>query len=147
MNSLTHWDPFKELTNLTSLFRLPTVREELKQLGEGQWLPAVDISEDDEKYLISADLPSVKREDVGISVEKGYLTISGERRHESEEEDSKRKFHRIEKSYGSYTRKFALPDNVDATAIKASFQDGVLEVALPKVAREEDSGKIDVPID
>lgn len=147
MNSLMQWDPFKEMTSLPSLFRLPSVREDLKKMGEGEWAPAVDLAEDDENYTITADLPDVKKDDMKISVENGYLTLSGERRHESEDEDSKKKYHRIERSYGSYVRRFALPENVDREGIQASFSDGVLEVTLPKVEPKEESGAVEVKID
>jgi len=116
-------------------------------MGEGEWAPAVDLAEDDENYTIPADLPDVKKEDMKLSVENGYLTLSGERRHESEDKDSKKKYHRIERSYGSYQRRFALPENVDANKISANFEDGVLEVTIPKIAEKEEKGKIDVPID
>jgi HSP20 family protein len=89
----------------------------------------------------------VKKDDMKISVENGYLTLSGERRHESEDEDSKKKYHRIERSYGSYVRRFALPENVDREGIQASFTDGVLEVTLPKVEPKEESGSVEVKID
>ena len=147
MNSLINWDPFRELTDFASLLRSPGVKSELARAGTGDWAPAVDIAEDDESYIISADLPEVKKEDVNVSVENGYLTISGERRHESEDEDSNKKFHRVERSYGSYMRRFGVPDHVDAENIKASFQDGVLQVTLPKIEIEEKPGKIDVDID
>lgn len=147
MNSLMQWDPFKEMTSMPSLFRLPSIRDELKRMGEGEWAPAVDLAEDDKNYTITADLPDVKKEDMKLSFENGYLTLSGERRHESEDKDSKKKYHRIERSYGSYQRRFSLPDNVDAEKISANFQDGVLEVTIPKVEKEEEKSKIDVKID
>jgi HSP20 family protein len=147
MNSLMQWDPFKDMASLPSLFRLPSVRAELKQMGEGEWAPAVDLAEDDENFTITADLPDVKKEDMNVSVENGYLTISGERHHESEDEDSKKKYHRIERSYGSYVRRFAVPENVDAEAISASFKDGVLEVKIPKIEPREEKEKVDVEID
>lgn len=147
MNSLIQWDPFKEMASLPSLFRLPSVREELKKMGEGEWSPAVDLAEDDESYTITADLPDVKKDDMKISVENGYLTLSRERKHESEDKDSKKKYHRIERSYGSYVRRFALPENVDQEGIRASFEDGVLEVTVPKVAPKEKKGAVEVKID
>lgn len=147
MNSLIQWDPFKEMASLPSLFRLPSVREELKQMGEGEWAPAVDLAEDEENFTITADLPDVKKKDMKISVENGYLIISGERHHESEDKDSKKKYHRIERSYGSYVRRFALPENVDAENIAATCKDGVLEVRLPKIEKKEEKKAIDVAID
>ena len=136
MSSLTTWDPFKELSRLSSMLGH---RGELSKTDHREWAPAVDISEDDDAFNISADLPDVKKEDVNVSVENGYLTLSGERRFEKEEEDKKKKYHRIERSYGSYTRSFALPENVDETAVKAEFKNGVLNIVLPKQEIEERS--------
>lgn len=94
------------------------------------WMPAVDVEENDEAYVIKAEVPQVKREDVKINVLNGVLTLTGERRHEKEEKG--KKFHRIERSYGSFSRSFSLPDNVDEAKITASFADGMLNILLPK---------------
>jgi HSP20 family protein len=94
------------------------------------WVPEVDIIESDKEYLIKAELPEVKKEDVKVSVEKGVLTIQGERKQEKEEKG--KKFHRIERSYGSFERSFTLPDDADEGKVSAEFKDGILSVHLAK---------------
>jgi HSP20 family protein len=89
----------------------------------------VDISEDDKEYVITAELPEVKKEEVKVTVENGVLTITGERRFEKEE---KKKYHRVERYYGSFARIFALPDDGDAAKVNAEFKDGVLKVHIAK---------------
>ena len=96
----------------------------------GDWAPRVDIAETDKEFLIKAEIPDVKKEDVKISVEKGVLTIRGERKKEKEAKDNK--FHRIERFYGAITRSFSLPDNVDENKIEAAFKDGILNLQTPK---------------
>ena len=95
-----------------------------------QWAPSVDIIEDDKEWLVKADLPEVKKEDVKVTVENGVLTITGERKFEKEEKD--KKYHRIERSYGNFFRSFTLPDAADGSKVNAEFKDGVLQVHLPK---------------
>jgi HSP20 family protein len=90
----------------------------------------VDISEDDHEFLVKAELPEMKKEDVKVSVENGELTISGERKFEKEEKN--KKYHRVERSYGSFARSFTLPDNVNADKVTAEFKEGLLQVHLPK---------------
>ncbi len=92
--------------------------------------PSVDITEDEKEYLVKADLPEVKKEDVKITVENGVLTITGERKFEKEEKD--KKYHRVERSHGNFLRSFTLPDGADASKVNAEFKDGVLKVHLPK---------------
>jgi HSP20 family protein len=94
------------------------------------WTPSVDISETEGEYQIKAEIPDVKKEDVKITLEDGVLTIQGERKHEKEEKG--KKFHRIERSYGSFARTFALPDVIEVDQVKAEFKDGVLRVHLAK---------------
>lgn len=97
------------------------------------WVPTVDISESEGEYLIKAELPEVKKEDVKVTVEDGVLTIQGERRQEKEEKG--KRFHRVERSYGSFVRSFTLPESVDDTAVKAEYKDGVLALHLPKTEK------------
>jgi HSP20 family protein len=94
------------------------------------WAPSVDVSETDGEYQIKAEIPDVKKEDVKVTLEDGVLTIQGERKHEKEEKG--RKYHRVERSYGSFARSFTLPDLVDEENVKAEFKDGVLSLQLPK---------------
>jgi HSP20 family protein len=102
---------------------------EIPTLAVADWSPEVDISEDDHGYLLKADLPEMKKDDVRVTVEDGILSVSGERK--SEKEDHKKKFHRIERSFGTFRRSFALPEDADSTKVTAEFRDGVLKVHLP----------------
>lgn len=95
------------------------------------WLPAVDISETDDALLVYAELPGMTKEDVDITLENHLLTLRGERQFDRDEK--KENFHRIERSYGAFSRSFTLPSNVQAEEVKASFQDGLLTVEIPKV--------------
>lgn len=150
-NSLLKWDPFKEWNEMQK--RLSGLHPaggaegaasaSLTNLTNADWQPAVDISEDDTEYLITADLPEVKKDEVHVGVENGVLTIEGERRSEAEQKDEKKKFHRIERSYGRYVRTFRLPEDVHGEKISAEFKDGVLRVHLPKGA-EKSRKRIDI---
>jgi HSP20 family protein len=95
-----------------------------------EWTPAADITEDDREYLIKAELPEIRKEDVKVTVENGVLTISGERKFEKEEK--KKKYHRVERGYGTFMRSFTLPDDAEAGKIKADFKNGLLTLHLPK---------------
>ena len=95
-----------------------------------EWAPAVDITEDDKEYLVTAELPQVRKENVKVTVENGILSISGERKFEKEEKG--KKYHRIERSYGSFLRSFDLPDDADPTKVDAKFSDGILNVHVAK---------------
>jgi HSP20 family protein len=137
MNTLTRWEPLREMEDLQS--RLSTLfgRTPMMRRGNGkesitlpEWTPLADITEDDMEYVIKAELPELKKEDVKVTVENGVLTISGERKFEKEEK--KKKYHRVERGYGSFVRTFALPEDADADRVKAQFKQGILEVHLPK---------------
>ena len=155
MNPLLEWNPFRELdefrkrlsTSLTQRgngSRLSEASGDHLSLQTADWQPAVDVSEDDKEYLITADLPEVKKEEVEVGVENGVLTISGERKHEVEEKDEKKKFHRIERSYGRYVRTITLPEDVDGEKIGADFENGVLRVHLPKGAEKASKKQINI---
>ena len=113
MNTLTRWNPIKDLeeaqNRLSSILSFPTQRKngdkELMMVAE--WAPAVDITEDEKEFLVKAELPEIKREDVKVTMENGILSISGDRKFEKEEKG--KKYHRIERSYGSFLRCFDLP--------------------------------------
>ena len=94
------------------------------------WTPLVDISEDAKEYLIKAELPEVKKEDVKITMEDGTLTIAGDRKYEKE--GNGKKYHRMERAYGSFGRSFSLPDDASPAKVTADFKDGVLKVHLAK---------------
>ena len=136
MNAVMRWDPFRELEEMSS--RLNRVFNTV-----ADWIPTVDIAETDAEYQIKAELPEVKKEDVKVTVEDGELTISGERRHETEEKG--KKYHRVERSYGSFVRSFTLPDHVDDAKVKAEYKDGVLHLHLPKSEKAKPKA-IDVKI-
>ncbi len=115
-------------------------REESSVLG-GDWTPAIDIKEEEDRYVLHADIPGVEPEKIELSMEDGMLSIKGEKRHEVTE--NKEGFKRVERSYGSFYRRFSLPDNTDPELIKASGKDGVLEVIIPKVEAKR-SKKIEI---
>ena len=137
MNTITRWDPFKEMDELQKrvssiLGLVPLRRAEHRDetMTVAEWSPLVDIAEDEKEYLIKAELPEVKKEDVRVTVENGVVTITGERKFEKEEKG--KKYHRIEWSYGSFVRSFSVPDNADDSKVAAEFKDGVLKVRLAK---------------
>jgi len=106
-----------------------------QSLTAPDWVPAVDISEDANEYLIKADLPEINKDDVKVSVENGVLTFKGERRFENEEHETK--YHRRERSYGSFLRGFAIPEDADPEKVSAEFKDGLLVIRLPKSEAEK----------
>jgi HSP20 family protein len=113
------------------MFARPAVRTNGKEtLTVADWSPTVDISETDGEYLIKAELPEVKKDDVKVTLEDGILTIHGERRREKDEKTTK--YHRVERSYGSFVRSFSLPDQVDENGVKAEYKDGMLNLRIPK---------------
>jgi HSP20 family protein len=137
---ITRWNPLKELEEmekrLATLFGRTGVRKEGEReetMTVAEWSPLVDIAEDDKEYLIKAELPEVRKDRIKLSVHNGVMTISGERT--SEKEEKGKKFHRVERSYGSFTRSFTIPDDADAATISAESKDGVLLVHLPKTAK------------
>lgn len=95
-----------------------------------QWTPRVDIKEEDKRFVILADVPGVDPADIEIHMDKGILTIKGERKTESKDDNGG--YTRVERSYGAFYRRFALPDTADADGISASGKHGVLEIAIPK---------------
>ena len=142
MNKLITWNPLREMDEAQNRFNPFFLAGFPNRMGSGEihsltvadWSPEVDISEDDQGYLLKADLPETKKEDVKVTVEDGILSVSGERK--SVKEDQKRKFHRIERSFGTFRRSFTLPEDTDSTKVTAEFRDGVLKVHLPTTAIE-----------
>jgi len=146
--ALTRWDPFRDLVTLQdrmnrlfedSLSRSKTTDQEMAM---GAWTPAVDIYETPEHVVLRADLPGIAEKDIDVRIENNVLVLRGERKFlkEAKEED----YHRIERSYGVFSRTFQLPGTIDQNKIQAVHQDGVLEVRLPK---REDSKPRQVKID
>jgi HSP20 family protein len=135
MTALMRWDPFRELEDMSDrlnrMFARPATRANGKEtMIVADWTPTVDISETDGEYQIKAEIPDVKKEDVKVTLEDGVLTIQGQRKQEKEEKG--KKYHRVERSYGSFVRSFSLPDVIDEEKVKAEFKDGVLDLHLPK---------------
>jgi HSP20 family protein len=136
-NKVIAWNPLREIDeaqNRLSRFFLGGFPNrigngEIPSLTVADWSPEVDISEDDRGYLLKADLPEMKKDDVKVTVEDGVLNVSGERK--TEKEDLKKKFHRVERCYGTFRRSFTLPEDADSTKVTAEFRDGVLKVHLP----------------
>jgi HSP20 family protein len=113
-------------------------------IATGDWAPRVDIAETDKAFEIKVEIPEVNKEDVKVTVHNGVLTVQGERKLEKEEKG--KKYHRVERYYGSFTRSFTLPDNVDETKISASFKDGVLNLQIQKI-KEAKPKSIEVKVE
>jgi HSP20 family protein len=136
MVDLVSWNPYRDFQNIAERFNrafsgAPARHEE--EMSLGTWLPPVDIAEEKDRIVLTAELPGFKEDQIAIQMEGGVLTLRGERKFEDEKEG--RSFHRVERSYGQFVRSFTLPNNVDREKIKATFHNGLLEIALPK--REE----------
>src|SRR5437667_4099742 len=138
LNKVTTWNPVREMAHakqnrfnpfLLGGFPSRIGSGETHSLTVADWSPEVDISEDDQGYLLKADLPEMKKDDVRVTVEDGILSVSGERK--SEKEDLKKKFHRVERSFGNFRRSFTMPGDADSAKVTAEFRDGVLKVHLP----------------
>ena len=127
------WDPFESLSD---------IREEMNRLFDrsflgrtdgglqGEFAPAIDVIEEKENFLVRADLPGLSKEDVTVSLQDNYLTIRGEKKHETETKEAN--YYHRERVSGTFLRTVGLPTTVDAKKIEASFKDGVLQVRLPK---------------
>lgn len=139
---LTPWEPFRELDDL--FHRYATLAGPALLRGDGRdWSPTANISETDQEYLIKAELPEVKREDVKVTLDNGVITISGERKQERQAKNENEI--RVESLYGTFSRSFSLPDNIDANNIQAESRDGILRIRIPKsAARKASSIAIDV---
>ena len=129
----SHWNqPHRFQDELKQVFDRFFTEDETDQSNvvTSQWTPRVDIKEEDKRFVILADIPGVDPKDIDISMDKGILTIRGERKSESTEQNGK--VTRVERSYGAFYRRFALPDSADAEGISASGKHGVLEISIPK---------------
>lgn len=147
---LRRWDPFREISSLQRemdrLFghyfgRMRGVEEE--GLAAAAWSPAVDIYETDEKLVLKAELPGLKKEDIDIQVRDNTLTLKGEKKFEKEVKEEN--YHRVERAYGSFQRFFTLPSTIKQEGIEATFKDGILEISLPK-AEEAKPKKVKIQV-
>lgn len=143
---LTRWNPLAELDQLQQRLNRgffdpvsPVARED----SFADFVPPIDVHETDAEFVITADLPDVKKSDVKVQVQDGMLSIEGERHREKEEKG--KRYHKIERDYGRFVRRLVLPTDVDAAKVKAEFKDGVLRVLLPKTP-EARPKQIDVAI-
>ncbi|MBF0143090.1 MAG: Hsp20/alpha crystallin family protein [Magnetococcales bacterium] len=134
MSMLAHYDPFRSARALQHEINRLFERDLDDSTGQmAQWTMRVDIREDESQIVITADVPGMEQKDVHVNVDNGHLTISGERKFA--DESNLQSYHRVERSYGRFSRSFQLPNTTDPNAIRATCKNGVLEVVLPK--REE----------
>lgn len=124
------WDPFGTDWPMREFLRPMRLPESFWGQA-GRWVPAMDVSEDDDQYVITVELPGTKREDVALEVHENRLTIRGEKRDEREEKKEQRRY--IERSFGSFSRSFSLPKDADREHIEAGFENGVLSISIPKL--------------
>lgn len=139
--TLVRYDPWNSLSKLhdevNRLFNdsLQATDGDQSRVVTSNWSPAVDIREEADRYVITADVPGVDPKDIELTVESGVLTLRGERKLESEQNEGG--YRRIERSYGTFYRRFALPDNADTESVSAKGNHGVLEVSVPKTERAQ----------
>ena len=140
--AIVRWlDPFRDLAaiqdRMNQIFEDALARSRGRDEGlrTGMWTPAVDIYENDEFVVVKAELPGVEKDRISVEVKEGILTLRGERGFDRELKEES--YHRIERAYGSFQRSFSLPVSVDQEKVTARFQDGVLEVKLPKKDQEK----------
>jgi HSP20 family protein len=127
------WEPFKELVTLRDdmdRFFNSFFGRSLDSGYDGVWAPVIDIEEDRDNFIVKAELPGMKKEDIKISVRSNILALAGERKYDHEEKT--KTFHRIERAYGKFVRTITLPSEVDGDKVKANYQDGILTIILPK---------------
>jgi len=130
--NVIRWEPFREVDEMLRQYSPLFSRALRRNRGEaGEWTPVADISETEQEYVIKAELPEVKKEDVKVTLDNGIMTIAGERKYQKEQDDASEI--RIESFYGTFSRSFSLPDNIDAKGIRAETKDGVLRVKIPKM--------------
>jgi HSP20 family protein len=143
--SLIRWDPFGDFDRAfdrlmgKSFTGLPRVAFEGNGGAKLEWSPSANISETEKEYLIRAELPAVKKEDVKVTVDGGVITIEGERKQQKEEKTEK--FHRVESLYGNFTRSFSLPEDINVDGVRCENKDGVLTVHIPKAQSEKPRAK------
>ena len=135
---ITRWDPLREMEELMRGMQRSFAIQPGESMTLAEWSPSVDIGENDKEFVIKAELPDVKKEDIKVNVENGTLCISGDRR--AEKEETGVKFHRVERSYGHFERTFGLPEQADTDKITSEYKDGVLTVHLPKNPQAKSSG-------
>jgi HSP20 family protein len=134
--ALVRWDSWREIEDMFDRYTRAVGQPRAggqDVIASGDWAPRVDIEETDKCFVIKAEVPEIKKEDIKVTVDNGVLTIRGERKQEKEEKG--KKFHRVERCYGSFARSFTLPDNVDEAGVEASFKDGMLNLQIHKTEK------------
>ncbi len=134
MKQIQTWNPFKELENFQNRLSrsLSTDWNDFALDEKATFNPKVDIFEDKESFRFKVDLPEVKKEDIKVEYDAGVMTVSGEKKFENETKSDDKKYHRIERSYGSFMRSFTLPETANAEMVNAEFADGVLNIKIAK---------------
>jgi HSP20 family protein len=144
MMNMTVWNPFREMENMFDRYNRAGGRSLDTDLGFADWSPTVDIEESDNFYLIRADVPGVDKKDINVHMDKGVLSITGEK-HEKKETGKGTKRHRTERYSGSFARRFTLPGTIQADKIDATYKDGVLSLMIPKT-EEAKPKSIDIKV-
>jgi HSP20 family protein len=143
--SLIKWEPLTDIEAMVDrAFNWPALRFG-STMPLSEWGPRVDICESDGTYLFKADIPGMNKEDVAVSIAEEMLTIQGERKRDSEE--TRPHFHRVERSYGSFSRSFSLPSDADPKTVHAHYENGELTVSIAKKAGTEEAKALSVPVD
>lgn len=137
------YKPLSLISELQRELSKQFANKEIANFGTEEWAPAVDIRDEDKQYVIEADLPGVKAEDISVTVDNGVLTIKGER--QSEKTEKRDNYKRVERFSGSFLRRFTLPEAIDPDNIKATTKDGVLELSVPKKEKSKPN-KIEVKV-
>jgi HSP20 family protein len=136
--ALVRWEPVREITSIqnemnrlfNTFFDTPTAAEGGNGTSARRWIPAMDLVETEDAFVLKADLPGVTESDVNVEIEDNVLTVSGERK--AEHEDKREGYVRVERSYGSFHRSLTLPEGIDPEGVQASFENGVLDIRIPK---------------
>lgn len=135
MNQMIQWNPLAQLASMTRGWPTFNSSSNGDATGLPDWVPSVDIFEHDKAYVIKMDLPEVRREDIDVELEGTVLTVRGLRK--AEKEEKSRKYHRVERSCGAFSRSFELPDDIESAGVEATFKDGVLTVQVAKAAHAQ----------
>jgi len=134
--NLTRYEPWQMMNqlhrDLERFFGGNATRNEDSAIATSSWMPAVDIKEEDNRFIIEADIPGVEPREIEIAMESGVLTLRGERKIENQQEG--KEYKRVERAYGTFYRRFSLPDSADAEGIAATGKNGVLQITIPKKA-------------
>lgn len=142
--SLVRWSPFADFDSMfnrmmpAALMSWPRTSIDANG-GKVEWAPSADISETAAEYCIRAELPAVNKEDVQVTLDDGMITLKGERKQTKDVKEEK--FHRVESFYGTFERRFSLPENVNSDAVRCDYKDGILAIHIPKMQTKKQEPK------